>query len=128
MALKIHASPRLPSFHNVSLEDLQEAIGVLYHNLGDWLLYRTEADVKARYSEIGRRRAEQGIPPEELLWSFTIAREHIIEFLHRQAIGDSALALFSELEFISSLTQFFDRAIYYAIAAESAVVKNKAVA
>jgi hypothetical protein len=32
------------------------------------------------------------------------------------------------MEFISSLTQFFDRAIYYAIAAQSAVLNQKAVA
>jgi hypothetical protein len=128
LALKLHASSRTKSLHEVPLEDLQRDIDVLYHNLGEWLLYRTEADVKARYSEIGRRRAEQGIPPEELMWGFTIAREHIIAFLHREAIGDSALALFSELEFISSLTQFFDRAVYYAIAAQAAVLNQKAVA
>jgi hypothetical protein len=62
------------------------------------------------------------------MWAFTIAREHIIEFLHREAVGDGALALFSELEFISSLTQFFDRAVYHAIAAQSAVLHQKAVA
>jgi hypothetical protein len=128
LALKLHASSRTKSFHDIPLEDLQRDIGVLYHNLGDWLLYRTEEDVKARYGEIGRRRAEQGIPAEELMWGFTIAREHIIAFLHREAIGDGALALFSEMEFISSLTQFFDRAIYYAIAAQSAVLNQKAVA
>ena len=128
LALKLHASSRTRSFHDVPLDDLQRDIGVLYQNLGDWLLYRTEADVRARYSEIGRRRAEQGIPPEELMWAFTVAREHIIEFLHREAVGNGALALFSELAFISSLTQFFDRAVYHAIAAQSAVLHQKAVA
>lgn len=128
LARKLHASSRTKSFHEIPLEDLQRDIDVLYHNLGDWLLYRTEDDVKARYGEIGRRRAEQGIPPEELMWAFTIAREHIIAFLHREAVGDGALALFSELEFISSLTQFFDRAVYHAIAGQSAVLNQKAVA
>ncbi len=128
LALKLHASSRTKSFHEIPLEDLQRDVGVLYHNLGDWLLDRTEEDVKARYREIGRLRAEQGIPPEELMWGFVIAREHVIAFLHREAIGDGALALFSELEFISSLTQFFDRAAYHAIAAQSAVLNQKAVA
>jgi hypothetical protein len=128
LALKLHASSRTRSFHQVPLEDLQRDIGVLYQNLGDWLLYRTEADVRARYSEIGRRRGEQGIPPEELLWAFTIAREHIIDFLRGEAIGDNALVLFSELEFVSTLTQFFDRAVYHAIAAQSAVQNQKAAA
>ena len=121
LALKLHASSRTKSFHDLPLEDLQRDIDVLYRNLGDWLLYRTEADVKARYGEIGRRRAKQQIAPEELVWAFTLARDHVIAFLHRESVADGALALFSELEFVSSLTQFFDRATYYALEAQSAV-------
>ncbi len=93
LALKLHASSRTKSFHKVPLEDLEQDIDVLYRNLGDWLLYRTEDDVKARYGDIGRL----------------------------------ALALFSELEFVTSLTQFFDRAIYFALEAQAAAT-NKSVA
>ncbi len=127
LALKLHASSRTKSFHKVPLEDLEQDIDVLYRNLGDWLLYRTEDDVKARYGDIGRLRAEQQIGAAELVWAFTLAREHIIAFLHREAVADGALALFSELEFVTSLTQFFDRAIYFALEAQAAAT-NKSVA
>jgi len=128
LAKKLHASSRTKSFHDIPLEDLKNDIDILYHNLGDWLLYRTEDDVKARYRDIGRRRAQQRIPPEELVWAFTIAREHVIAFLHRESIADGALALFSELEFVTSLTQFFDRALYFAVEAQSQAVKQRAAA
>jgi hypothetical protein len=128
LAQKLHASSRTKSFHEIPIEDLERDINILYHNLGDWLLYRTEADVQARYRELGGRRARQGISAQELVWAFTIAKEHIISFLRREAVADSALALFSELEFVMSLMQFFDRAIYFALEAQSAALNQKAVA
>lgn len=128
LAQKLHASSRTKSFHEIPLEDLGRDINVLYQNLGDWLLYRTEEDVKARYREIGQRRAQQRISPQELMWAFTIAKEHIISFLHREAVADGALALFSELEFVTSLTQFFDRAIYFALEAQAAATKQSIAA
>jgi len=121
LVLKLQSSSRTKSFHDIPMEELKLDVDVLYRNLGDWLLYRTEADVKARYGDIGRRRAQQQIAPEQLVWAFMLAREHVITFLHRESLGDGALALFSELEFVLTLTQFFDRAIYYALEAQSAV-------
>ncbi len=128
LALKLHASPRTQSFHKLPLSDLEKDINVLYRNLGDWLLHRTEDEIQARYKEIGRRRAAQNIAPEEMMWAFTMAKEHIIDFLRDEAGADSALALFSELEFVLTLMQFFDRAVYVALAAQRSAVEHTAVA
>ena len=128
LAHKLHASTRTKGFHTIPVADLQQDIHILYNNLGDWLLSRTEQDIQARYQELGRRRAGQGIAPEELMWAFTVAKEHIIAFLRREAIADSALALFSELEFIMILSQFFDRAIYSALQAQTEARKQSAAA
>ena len=128
LAHKLHASSRTKGFHEIPLKDLENDVHILYHNLGDWLLHRTEDDIHERYRELGKRRALQGISPEELMWAFTVAKEHIIAFLRREAGADSALALFSELEFILTLSQFFDRAIYFALQAQSTVEKRSAVA
>ena len=128
LAHKLHASSRTKGFHEIPLKDLENDVHILYHNLGDWLLHRTEDDIHERYRELGKRRAQQGISPEELMWAFTVAKEHIIAFLRREAGADSALALFSELEFILTLSQFFDRAIYFALQAQSTVEKRSAVA
>ncbi len=122
LALKLHASRRTEGFRRIPLKTLEHDTHVLYCNLSDWLLYRTDEDVRARYNEIGLRRAKEGIAPEEIMWAFTIAKEHIITFLRREAAADNALALFSELEFVMSLTQFFDRAIYFALEAQSQMV------
>ena len=127
LAHKLHTSARTKGFHKVPAIELEHDINILYHNLGDWLLHRTESDIQAFYKEIGHRRATQQIEPEEMMWAFTIAKEHIIEFLRREAGADNALALFSELEFIMTLTQFFDRAIYFAVAAQR-TAKQGAVA
>lgn len=118
LAHKLHTSTRTKGFHNVPLAELEHDINVLYRNLGDWLLHRTESDIQAFYKEIGKRRAAQKIPSEEMMWAFTMAKEHIIDFLRREAGADNALALFAEIEFILTLTQFFDRAIYFAVSAQ----------
>ena len=128
LAHKLHTSARTKGFHTIPFVDLKRDIEVLYRNLGDWLLHRTEDDIQARYKEIGQRRASQHIEPEEMMWAFTMAKEHIIDFLRREAGADSALALFSELEFILTLTQFFDRAIYFALVAQRAAMGRQAVA
>jgi hypothetical protein len=128
LAHKLHSSSRTKGFHNLPLADLVADVHYLYHNLGDWLLYRTEDDVRSRYAEIGRRRALQQITSEELMWGFTMAKEHIISFLQREAAADNALALFGELEFVMALSQFFDRAIYFALAAQRTAIQQEAVA
>lgn len=128
LALKLHASTRTPGFHKIPLAELSRDIDILYHNLGDWLLHRTEDDVRSRYEEIGKRRALQQIKSEEMLWAFTLAKDHILSFLKREAAADNALALFGELEFVMALSQFFDRATYYALLAQRKVLAREAVA
>jgi len=55
----------------------------------------------------------QGVPIEQFLWALVLGKEHVWYFLQREEVNDSALQLLSELEFIFSLEQFFDRALYY---------------
>ncbi len=128
LAQKLHESPRTEGFRRIPLAVLEHDIHVLYRNLGEWLLHRTERELEARYSDIGRLRAAQQISPEELMWGFTIAKEHIISFLHREAASDDALSLFCELEFVMTLTQFFDRAVYFALKAQTMMAETTAVA
>jgi hypothetical protein len=122
---KLHTSERTQSYRQVPADELQRQVRDLYQNLGEWLNTKTEPEVQKRYSTLGRRRAELGVPVGELIWALILSKEHLWTFLEREAFADTAIQLVSELSFILSLEQFFDRAIYYAIAAysESAAIQ-----
>jgi hypothetical protein len=66
------------------------------------------------------------VPVEEFTWAVILAKEHLWNFLQREAMADQAFQLLSELDFLLLLEQFFDRALYYGISAYSAAGKRQA--
>src|SRR5437879_6139708 len=82
--------------------------------LSDWLLSKTEEEVAKRYMELGALRASQGVSFSHFLYAITATKEHLHQFLQREAFSDTGLALYGELELVLMLDQFFDRALYYA--------------
>lgn len=111
---KLHASERTPSYRKISAHELRDAVLHVYQNLGDWLMSKTDSDVELRYKELGERRAAAGIPLSEFMASMLMTKEHLWSYMRREAMSDGALELYGELEFLQSLANFYDRAIYYA--------------
>jgi hypothetical protein len=112
---KLRTSSRTTHYRQVPAGELQNAALEVYRNLGEWLLTKTEGDVELRYKRIGMKRAAQGIPLSEYVWALILYRESLWAFLQRQGLSGGALELYGELELIQSLTQFFERALYYAV-------------
>jgi hypothetical protein len=98
----------------VPAEDFRNAVLGIYSHLGEWLLGKSEQDIAHRYSEIGQRRAEQGVLLSELNWAIVIARENLWEFLEHEDTLERPTEAFGELKLLQMLEQFFDRAIYWA--------------
>ena len=59
---KLRNSGRTDSFRSISEHELLHDVQVLYRNLSDWLMTRTEFDIQEYYTKVGMRRAEQGRP------------------------------------------------------------------
>ncbi len=95
-------------------EDFRQAVCEIYTHLGEWVIGKSEDDIARRYTEIGRRRAEQGVLLSELNWAIVIARENLWEFLKTEDNLERPTEIFGELKLMQLLEQFFDRAIYYA--------------
>ena len=110
---KLHTSERTPAYRNIPARELKAAVREVYDNLGEWLMTKTESDVELRYRELGRRRMAQGVPLSQFMSSMLMTKEHLWAFLRRESISDGALQLYGELEFLQTLVNFFDRAIYY---------------
>ena len=123
---QIRKSDRTSDFRNIPAEDLQLAATEVYHNLGDWLLQKTEGDIAERFQAVARRRASEGIRLHQFVWALMLSRDHLWLFLRHESFADNIVALHGEMELLTLLNQFFDRAIYHAIlgyadVAESAV-------
>jgi len=98
-------------------DDLRQRVYEIYHHLGQWLINKQEADVEARYLEIGGLRYRQGVPLSQLLWAILLVRDNLLEFLNREAVMERPSEVFGELEILQLLDQFFERAVYYAAVA-----------
>jgi hypothetical protein len=112
---KLRNSDRTTEFRRIPVEELKDGAREIYHNLGDWLLTKTESDIEVRYTQLGTRRATQGIPIGQLVWAVLISKEHLFAFLQREGLVEGAVQLYSELELVQLLDQFFDRALYFAV-------------
>ncbi len=111
---KLRSSERTSGFHKVPEDELKNGAREVYTNLGDWLLTKTESDIEFRYTQLGQRRATQGVPLTQFLWALMVGKEHLFAFLRREGFADGAVELYGELQLLQSLDQFFDRAVYYA--------------
>ena len=111
---KVEQSERCPSYRNVPCEELAAAVEELYRTFGEWLLGKTETDIRQRYEKIGARRAEQQVPGSELIWCIALVKENLWEYLRGGSEEENTSEVFSELEVLQLLEQFFDHAMYFA--------------
>ncbi len=95
-------------------EELKQRVSEIYHHLGQWLLKKTETDVERRYVAIGERRYAQGVRLSQLVFMIVATKEHLWEYVSREALADRPVELFQELELFQLVDQFFDRAVYFA--------------
>ena len=111
---RVQGSEILRDYQKVPSEELKTRVYEIYRHLGDWLLGKTEFDIEQRYVEIGERRAQQGVPLSQVVWTIIQTKENLWDFLKREAVLDRPVEIFGELELLQMLEQFFERAIYYA--------------
>jgi len=111
---KVENSELTREYHNVPGEELKERVFEVYRHLGDWLLGKSDFDIRERYREIGARRAEQHVPLSQLVWCIVLTKENLWDFLKNESALERPSEVFGELEMLQLLDQFFDRAIFYA--------------
>jgi len=112
---KIKNSERCADYCRVPPDELTTLVGGIYGHLGEWLVTKTEHDLERRYVVIGRRRAEQGIPPTQMLWCIVLVKENLWDYLRENDILQDTTQVFGELELVRMVDEFFDRAMYYAL-------------
>ncbi|MGD0823835.1 MAG: hypothetical protein ABR908_04575 [Terriglobales bacterium] len=111
---KIQHSRRTEAFRKVPPHELTGRVSEIYQHLGEWLLDKSEADIEKRYSEIGFRRAHQGVPLSQLIWAIMLTKDNLWEFILEDSYPDRPIEVFGKQELLQLLDQFFERAIYAA--------------
>jgi hypothetical protein len=114
LVTKIETSPRTPGMRKVPVKELRDRMNEILHHLSEWLLAKTDHDIAQRYREIGARRASQQVSLEDFCWAIVLTKEHLWDFLSRQAFAQTPVELYGEMELLRLLDQFFDHAICYA--------------
>jgi hypothetical protein len=112
---RISRSERCEDYRRVSAVELKRLVSGIYGQLGQWLVTKTEEDIERRYTMIGARRAEEGIPVSQVLWCIMLVKENLWEFLRNNENLENTAQIFGELVLTQMVDQFFDRAMYYAV-------------
>ena len=115
LAEQIRHSERTADFRQIPAEELRLAATDVYRNLGEWLLQKTEPEIARRFKSIAAQRAAEGIRVHQFVWALMLTRDHLFQFLEREAFADTIVELHGELELHQLLNQFFDRAVFYGI-------------
>jgi len=111
---RVQSSEFTRDYCKVPSIDLQERVYEIYRHLGEWLLGKTDFDIRERYMEIGALRAEQQVPLSQLVWVIVLTKENLLDYLKNEAGMERPTEVFGELEMLQLLDQFFDHAIFYA--------------
>jgi len=85
----------------------------IYGDLTAWLEDPGGANIEERYVSLGIRRAQQGVTFKDLLWAVCIAHEQLWADMEQECLLDEPVEFWGGVHLLRSLTQFFDRALYY---------------
>jgi len=107
------SSKRTTDLQKVSEAELLSSLQGLLEHLSEWLLMKTDNDVEQRYHDMGARRSRLGVSLSDSCWALMMTKECLWEFLQKQGFLHNPIELYGEIELLSLLDQFFDRALGY---------------
>jgi hypothetical protein len=113
VVVKLQTNPRTASYRRLSFEELYANAYDVYHDLGRWLLEKTDLAVQARYTSLGKTRFGEGVQLSEILWALVLTKNQLRQYLAAWALADSAVELYRQQEFDRLIAQFFDQAAYH---------------
>jgi hypothetical protein len=111
----IQTNTKTSYYHQFSAEELYKRAYDVYKNLSDWLIDKTEDEVKEKYMELGKQRAAENIPASQLIFGLILTKDHLLDYVKTHGLADTALDFYLELELFYLVTQFYDKAIYFAV-------------
>ena len=113
---KIRSSERCEQLLQVlSVEEQKRSTLNIYRDLTAWLGTESDATIEQRYRALGMLRAQQGVPFSNLYWAICIAHEHLWGYMQQECLLEEPVEFWGGVILLRSLTQFFDRTLYFAL-------------
>jgi len=111
---RVQQSDHTENYDKVPPEELRQRVSEIYRHLGEWLLDKGAAEIEQRYTQIGARRAQQGVPLSELIWAIILTKDNLWAFILSESDPDRLVEFCGRQELLQLIEQFFDRAIHSA--------------
>lgn len=107
--------PLTPGYRNLSDADLHSRVYSVYKNLSTWLQNNDKSyrEIAEHYMRLGRARAHEGVKLSEVIYSTTLSRYELIEYIRNQGIINDAVDMWRALEFFHRINSFFDKTLYF---------------
>ena len=99
---------------NVPPQELKMRTHEIYGNLSDWILAKTESEIRDRYVGLGARRSKQGVPFSQFLFALNTTKDCLWTYLERESLLEFPIELLGDLDLLHSIGRFFDRAAHSA--------------
>ena len=99
----------------IPVEEQRQSSQEIYRDLTDWLATEADSTIADRYITLGKLRAQQRVPFTNLYWAVCIAHEHLWEYMQQECLLEEPVEFWGGVTLLHSLTQFFDRVLYFAI-------------
>jgi hypothetical protein len=105
---------RAEAYHQISDRKFEEYVIDLYRNLGRWLRSQSRGAVRTIYERKGRDRYHDGLPLSQVVFSFTMTKSMLLEYVRAGVHADSDEREM-ELDLVHAISGFFDRVIYHIV-------------
>ncbi len=112
---KIRLDPRLQHIGSLPESDLRDKARDIVKHLGEWLSIRDDGKVAARFERIGAYRFSEEVPLAEVVLSYMIVKDSVLEYVRSQGLDVNAMELWAEEELQRDVGRFFDSVIYHLI-------------
>jgi hypothetical protein len=112
---EIRHDPRLKHVASLPAGDLRERARDILEHLGHWLSVSKSEELARRFERVGGLRYEESIPLAEVVLSYMIIKDRMLEFVRDQGIGDSTVAIYAEEELEHCVGRFFDSMVYHMV-------------
>lgn len=139
VARNLVGNVRTAGFRRVRAEELEQRIFQILHHLGTWIESPKGEQVRAEFSEWGRRRFEEGIPLSEMVYAVLLLKGTLRRYIRDNGLVEEAVPrmhgegvlpvhLHGLMELNSRVNEFFDEAIYHLCAGYETAAKDAALA
>ncbi len=113
----ISTNPSTKGYRSFERAELVSKVRVAIGELQAWLKGKKgESELKSLSALLGRQRADEMVPLEELISAISLLKKHIFRFTSSTGVWSRPVEMYRVLELGERLVYFFDRVTYYAVA------------